>query len=57
MPKTEKSQVARFIEIARSLGCDDDKEKFEAALGSIAHYKPPPKPPKRPRAKKSKPAQ
>jgi hypothetical protein len=41
MPKTNKpetpaEQVSRFIETARALGCDEDKERFEAALGKIA---------------------
>jgi hypothetical protein len=33
-------QVARFVETARALGCDEDKAKFEAALGKIAAHKP-----------------
>lgn len=35
-----KEQHARFIETARALGCDEDKERFEAALGKIATHKP-----------------
>jgi hypothetical protein len=60
MPKQsqdEKAQIERFIETSRALGCDQDKEKFEASLSAIAHFKPPPKTPKNPRNKKSKPAQ
>ena len=34
------TQMQRFIETARALGCDEDKEKFEAALGKIAAHKP-----------------
>jgi len=30
----------RFIETARSLECDEDKERFEATLGKIAKAKP-----------------
>jgi hypothetical protein len=52
-----EDQVARFKDVARALGCDEDKEKFEAALGAIVQYKPPPKPKKMPKAKKTKPAQ
>jgi hypothetical protein len=33
-------QIDRFIETARALGCDEDKEKFEAALAKIAAHKP-----------------
>jgi hypothetical protein len=35
-----KSQFDRFVEIARKLGCDEDKERFEESLGKIADYKP-----------------
>jgi hypothetical protein len=31
-----KTQSDRFIEAARALGCDEDKERFEATLGKIA---------------------
>ena len=51
------AQFERFIETARSLGCDEDKEKFEATLGGIAKYRPPPKTTKSPKNKKHKPAQ
>ena len=34
------SQHERFVETARALGCDDDKERFEAALGKVASHKP-----------------
>jgi hypothetical protein len=34
-PKPAK-QVDRFIETARELECDEDKERFEAKLGKIA---------------------
>jgi hypothetical protein len=37
----DAEQVARFIEAARTLGCDEDKERFEKALGKIARHKPP----------------
>jgi hypothetical protein len=41
MASTEKTdQIVRFRSTARALGCDDDKEKFEAALRKIAAHKP-----------------
>jgi hypothetical protein len=42
---TKESQVERFIETARMLGCDEDKDRFEKSLGKIAAYKPPKKKP------------
>jgi hypothetical protein len=33
-------QFSRFVETARALECDEDKERFEAALGKIATHKP-----------------
>jgi hypothetical protein len=45
--KTDKDQFKRFIETARKLGCDEDKERFEKSLGKIAAYKPPKKPSKK----------
>lgn len=36
----QAEQIERFLETARSLGCDQDKEKFEAALAKIAAHKP-----------------
>jgi hypothetical protein len=53
MPKENedsKPQVDRFVETARALGCDEDKETFEAALGKIAAHKP-----ARPKTKKRLP--
>ncbi len=44
-------QFKRFVETARKLGCDEDKERFEKSLGKIAAFKPPPKP-KKPKTKK-----
>jgi len=38
--KDHRSQFDRFFETARALGCDEDKEKFEAQLGKIADHKP-----------------
>jgi hypothetical protein len=41
MAADEKAaQLERFRATARALGCDEDKEKFEAALGTIAAHKP-----------------
>ena len=39
-PERATDQHERFIETARALGCDEDKDKFEAALGKIAAHKP-----------------
>jgi hypothetical protein len=39
----EAVQIDRFIETARALGCDEDKDKFEAQLGKIVAQKSPPK--------------
>jgi len=36
----QKDQSSRFIEAARELECDDDKERFEKRLGKIAKAKP-----------------
>jgi hypothetical protein len=45
MASTAKdSQIKRFIETARKLECDEDKQRFEKSLGKIAAYKPPKKP-------------
>jgi hypothetical protein len=35
-PKAETEQHKRFIETARELECDEDKERFEDKLGKIA---------------------
>jgi hypothetical protein len=48
MPKAAKDhdgsgQIDTFIKTARALGCDEDKERFEAALARIAKGKRPPK--------------
>jgi hypothetical protein len=37
--KNEPTQFGRFLETARALGCDEDKEQFEAKLGKIATAK------------------
>jgi hypothetical protein len=50
-PQNPKEQFDRFVETARALGCDEDKERFEVALGKIAAYKPPPVKPKKPKTK------
>ena len=36
------AQAKRFIETARALECDEDKERFEAKLKRIAKAKPTP---------------
>jgi len=53
----DAAQFSRFVETARALGCDEDKERFEAQLGKIAEHKPTkektlPKPVRRERKKK-----
>jgi hypothetical protein len=40
MSENNKSQKERFIETARQLECDEDKERFEAKLKRIAKAKP-----------------
>lgn len=42
MIKKKKSpwQKDDFESVAKRLGCDDDKERFEAKLGKIAKAKP-----------------
>jgi hypothetical protein len=56
----ELSQFDRFVETARNLGCDEDKERFEKSLGNIAAYKPPKKESgaglKKPKLHRKKPA-
>jgi hypothetical protein len=47
-----RSHFNRFVETARKLGCDEDKERFEKSLGKIAAYKPPPVKPKKSKATK-----
>jgi hypothetical protein len=37
---SEKPQAERFIETARQLECDEDKERFEKKLKRIAKAKP-----------------
>ena len=41
--RANEDQAKRFIETARQLECDEDKERFEEKLGRIAKAKPPPK--------------
>jgi len=38
-----EAQHKRFVETARALECDEDKERFEAKLKRIAKAKAPPK--------------
>ena len=38
--KRDSEQRKRFIEAARELECDDDKERFEERLKKIAKQKP-----------------
>jgi hypothetical protein len=37
--KQNRAQPDRFIETARALGCDEDKERFEETLGGVAARK------------------
>jgi hypothetical protein len=43
-----KEQIKRFIETARQLECDEDKERFEEKLKRIASAKPKPPPKRKP---------
>jgi hypothetical protein len=47
--KKSESQRDRFIDAARDLECDDDKDRFEKRLGKIAKAKAKPKDAKAPR--------
>ena len=38
--KAAKKQVEKFEKVARELGCDGDKDAFEAKLKQIAKAKP-----------------
>jgi hypothetical protein len=38
--KASKSQVQKFREAARELGCDESDERFEEALRAVAKHKP-----------------
>jgi hypothetical protein len=52
MPKPRSAQQSKdFIEAARSLGCDDDEDAFDAKLKAVASA-PPPKPEKKSKTKK-----
>lgn len=39
-PKRQQSQHDRFIETARELECNEDKQRFEEKLKQIAKAKP-----------------
>jgi hypothetical protein len=39
--KNDKSQLDRFKEAARDLGCDESEEAFDAALKQIGKAPPP----------------
>ena len=38
--QANEDQAKRFIETARQIGCDEDKERFEKKLGRIASFRP-----------------
>ena len=40
MPDEPKSQYERFIDAARELDTDDDKNRFEAKLGPVDEFGP-----------------
>jgi len=44
-PQTAGDQHRRFLETARALECDEDKERFEEKLKRIATAKPKRQPP------------
>jgi hypothetical protein len=39
----DQTQIDRFKELARELGCDEDEAAFEAALKKVAEAAQPPK--------------
>ena len=39
-PASAAEQHRQFIETARQLACDEDKERFEEKLGKLAKAKP-----------------
>jgi hypothetical protein len=41
--KPKANERDSFESVAKRLGCDDDKDRFEAKLGKIAKAKPKPK--------------
>ncbi|MGA3309262.1 MAG: hypothetical protein ABSD08_11680 [Xanthobacteraceae bacterium] len=45
--KAGGDQVKTFRKAARELGCDDNEERFKAALRTVAKAKPHPQPKKR----------
>ncbi len=42
MNEQDKSQIDRFREAARQLGCDEDEAAFDEKLTRIAKHKPKP---------------
>lgn len=40
MTSDQKSQIDRFKEAARELGCDEDETRFDAKLGKLVKHKP-----------------
>jgi hypothetical protein len=40
MTKRPKSQIEKFREAARDVGCDDSEEHFDAALKAVAKHAP-----------------
>jgi hypothetical protein len=51
-PKPISDQQKRFVETARALECDEDKERFEEKLGRIARVKSAAKPAPRPKSER-----
>ena len=48
-------QSDRFIEVARSLGCDEDEAHFVENLKKVARHRPPTAPPPPKKSKTEKP--
>jgi hypothetical protein len=40
MAKSKPSQIQKFREAARELGCDESDERFQEALRAVAKQKP-----------------
>jgi hypothetical protein len=39
-PPVGKTQFERFVDAARQLGTDDDKDRFEEKLGKVGRLRP-----------------
>lgn len=51
--KIPKTQIERFLETARALGCDGDETAFDEKLKGIVRQEPKAEPPAKPAASKA----